>query len=1768
MADQSIDSLSLEIYSSTRKAEDAIDRLVNKLNGLSSSLSFGNTSGLNDLANGVARLTGAMTGFKNSGVGKSDFSNIARSLNQLSKVDVNSVSNAAIAIRTLTSNLSSIGMLSIDTQGIQNIANSISLLGRKAVAQAAQNIPIVNTVLSQLVTTMNSLGAVTFDISGLDSLTASISRLGGKAATNSIPNIQNLTAGLVQMMNTLATAPQVSQNLIQMTQAMAQLASAGGRVSTAANSMQNVINNYNRSAISASKSTRSLVSQLGFMVARFYTIVRVAKGLWNSADSAMNYLETLNYFTQAFNQVASKADLSLWEDYGYASAEAYADSFEKRAKELTKKLTGFEIGDNGNLERTAVSSLGLDPDKTTQYQATFAQMASSMGVTSENALKLSNALTMIGADLASVRNLDFTDVWDDLASGMVGMSRTVDKYGVSTREADLQTQLFKLGIEAKVSALTQADKALLRTITILNSTQYAWADLSETINSPANQLRLLTSNFTALSRTIGSLFLPVITKVLPYINALTIALQRLFAWIGNIAGVDLSGISSAVGGAAVDMGDFADSEDSAAENAKKLKKSLSVLSFDALNQLNGDNDEENSGSGIVDTGVLDQLDVALDDALSRYQEVWDLAFKNMENRANEMAEKIYKSLEPIRKIIEDFKIGDFFQMGKDVSHLVSGIADFFTKAIKKVDWKKIGKNIGDFIAGINWTEILKSIGKLIWTAFNAAIDFYKGMFSEAPFETIILSMMAIPSILKSSLISSLIQATSYVINFGKALSGNATALATLGTQFPTTAKLVDTLRTAFSKFWFGIENGNALTGLKLGFDSIRSSLTNLQKGVIGAVAVFAEFALVKDGFYDIITGSESLIKSIGQISIAAGLASAALYVAFGPAGLVISGITVLVGAIFGIKQAVDDIDAQRAGEDIRRAFTTPGGVPVQKLADNFADMAGEIGDSFKKVADDSAELDYAQENISKTWQEIGKIELAMESGVISVEEGTSQLTDLFNSLATAAQEKFSVLENTLLSAFGENGVLHESYERMGVDTEELMKSTLQINNDALKKIEEITKKLSTLDPTNPHYSELKQELAELVGTTDELSETISEYELKVDSTNVDYSGLLADDNTLDETKLLNFLNTITNAISEADGNIESGVSSVKNTLEQELKAAVNVGDYIHADEIRNALDALPQAMDSLKGDISEKALKLTDTLQNEFVGNIEDVITDAQTRWENMKWYEKLFSGFSDVESYTKDAVESYKRDYVDPVSKSIEQQMSQLGIDGAGWASDATKEIINSLFDPVIIDDGYGNAMKIGEKLNSNYKEIIENATKGIDELAKQRGKDTIDGYNKGVNENVKSSENEMKSWQEKINEAIHNSVMKYGSPSLTAKGYGADTIKGYNWGISENVNSSKVAVQNWMQSISTSISEYINTSVFKTLGQKTVLSISQGINSAIDNITTAMNNLLNKVQSYQTEFQSKGNNIGKLLTYGMSQGMTSSSNYVTNSMQSLMNLVFSYKDQLQSKGNNMGQWLNYGIYQGMNSSLSYITGTMGKIVDLVFSYQERFRSSGNNIGQWTNYGIYQGMSSSLNYIHSAMGNVLNAINGYNNGMYNAGRSLAQSLQSGLNSISISAPSVSVSSSSGSKKSTRNILADSSEPVVSLPGIPDTISTLSGFGKLGISPELQKYASYDLGAGIAAQPISDRIQSSPYVRAISGSTAINFKGSGIDQSIVRDAVAQGFALAMMNNQGNNSAPEYIQNSIYLDGDVIARSVSKAQRDTDRRYNPTPRYGY
>ena len=98
------------------------------------------------------------------------------------------------------------------------------------------------------------------------------------------------------------------------------------------------------------------------------------------------------------------------------------------------------------------------------------------------------------------------------------------------------------------------------------------------------------------------------------------------------------------------------------------------------------------------------------------------------------------------------------------------------------------------------------------------------------------------------------------------------------------------------------------------------------------------------------------------------------------------------------------------------------------------------------------------------------------------------------------------------------------------------------------------------------------------------------------------------------------------------------------------------------------------------------------------------------------------------------------------------------------------------------------------------------------------------------------------------------------------------------------------------------------------------------------------------------------------------------------------------------------------------------------------------------------------------------------------------------------------------------------------------------------------------------IGIGEAGSEAVLPLENPRTMKKIADSIVSSSDGSmGLTKEEMTKAVAQGVAMAMSMNGGNKN-PQYIMNSIILDGSEIAKAVTKAQNDTDSRFKPSPAY--
>lgn len=422
--------------------------------------------------------------------------------------------------------------------------------------------------------------------------------------------------------------------------------------------------------------SQSMIKSLAKISATIYTLKRTFQRLGKWIKSAMDYQETVHLFSTVFTRLGKRA------------GEDFYEGFFDRINEFQSKFI----------------RLGLDPDDLMNYQATFAQMSDSMGVLPKTAYAISESFTALGADLSALFNLPIEDAMSKLQAGLAGQIRPLRERGIDISKTTLMEEARRRGIQKSIEVMTASEKVQLRYLAIMRQTMVAHGDMAKTIMSPANSLRVLTQQFQKAGRAIGSIFLPTIQKLLPYLTAVAIVIERIAKFIAKLLGYKEPILEESFSFDYDDgiIGDWDKEQDNIGKTGEKLKKLKNTLmGFDEINVL-PDQSDTSSGSGGGTGGMGAGASFDLSDEILKlneeYQKMIDEVLANTEYRAEQIADAMVKPFLVLKAVI--------IEVAELMKTLLIPTINTIEEGFELIDFENIGTNFKRAM------ENLAEIGKI------------------------------------------------------------------------------------------------------------------------------------------------------------------------------------------------------------------------------------------------------------------------------------------------------------------------------------------------------------------------------------------------------------------------------------------------------------------------------------------------------------------------------------------------------------------------------------------------------------------------------------------------------------------------------------------------------------------------------------------------------------------------------------------------------------------------------------------------------------------------------------------------------------------------------------------------------------------------------------------------------------------------------------------------------------------------------------------------
>jgi hypothetical protein len=632
---------------------------------------------------------------------------------------VNSLDKLASSIATLKQ--ASAGMSGLDK--INNFLNGLSNVNTTASAKS------INTVVNAI----KKIPAAVSGLNGVDfySMSGSITQLTNALAPLSILDASNLKA-LGSAFNAIGKVPDLTDKLkatdldsfasscqkisAALTPLASQLDKVGNAFAKLPPQLSKVVTQANRVTAAnerQKKSYLSLSNQMsGFMrnMAKLVSLKAIAEYLGNAVAKFNDFYEATDLFHNAMGNLSGEADT------------------------LISKMQGL---------------LGVDPTKAMTYMATIQSLGTSFGLASDKAYVLSKNLTQLAYDEGSYWNKDVAVTFTAMSSAISGEIEPIRRLGVDLSQARLQQELLALGFNKQVSSLSQADKAVLRYIAIMKQTANVQGNLAQTIQSPANQIKILKAQLDMLAKSVGSLLYPALKSILPPLIAAVQLIREFVEWVAKLMGVkvvftDFTKSADSVGG-------IGDAMDDTADSTKKAAKALKdyTMGFDELNIIDPTQGSSGSGSGASAGNILGDVD------LSGYD-----MFKNYVGTSiDEMKQKIKSMLPLIESIAAAFALWELGKFIKQIGEVIKGMNGIQKAAamiaVLVIEWTLVQKFSDSFLK----TGDVKAFFTEWLTTAAAAIGGYALFGAEGASLALIVSAVAQLESIKTNLSQGTAKAT-------------------------------------------------------------------------------------------------------------------------------------------------------------------------------------------------------------------------------------------------------------------------------------------------------------------------------------------------------------------------------------------------------------------------------------------------------------------------------------------------------------------------------------------------------------------------------------------------------------------------------------------------------------------------------------------------------------------------------------------------------------------------------------------------------------------------------------------------------------------------------------------------------------------------------------------------------------------------------------------------------------------------------------------------
>lgn len=408
MPDSTIETLDIQVKSSTARAVTALDNLANKLYDVSKAFKSVDTGSMRNYSREIDRVSSSLKSMSGIKINVPKLSGLSKQLQSLTNVNFTALNESSRPLKELASGLNALKGVSgvtipkLDYKNINSVSKAIEKIGKLDTGN------IQNSVngISKVSHAMSVLNNVDFSDSKISSVINSIRKL---MAVDTKGFDTQIFDSIYKSVSKLGNLPDVSSSINRLVASLARLISSGNNTGVVASKLPAVGN--------AIKQTANKLASV--------------KGVEESINQFISALASLSSAGKKVELSANGLQIMAKELLSFFNTMSKAPAVSKNTVEMTKALA--QLAASGGRVSSAVNTMNTSFGKLKNGFSELASLASRTGSAVSSGIgKMVNAIRNIGSASGSISTVNFS--LKNLIQTAIGF-KAVQAFGQFTKDA-------------------------------------------------------------------------------------------------------------------------------------------------------------------------------------------------------------------------------------------------------------------------------------------------------------------------------------------------------------------------------------------------------------------------------------------------------------------------------------------------------------------------------------------------------------------------------------------------------------------------------------------------------------------------------------------------------------------------------------------------------------------------------------------------------------------------------------------------------------------------------------------------------------------------------------------------------------------------------------------------------------------------------------------------------------------------------------------------------------------------------------------------------------------------------------------------------------------------------------------------------------------------------------------------------------------------------------------------------------------------------------